>query len=202
MVPSEPHVSAVNAPRGPLSRDPLAWPARLGLCAAGLLAGASLAGGPIHAGSAVVVSGLAAAVWGTDNAVSMRWPRARRPQWAARMMLLASLLLALRLELGGVGAAALAGASVGIAARERGPRFAADGVIATSMGLLLGLASALALAERATLAITLVASLGAAMALLVATFRGGPGRAPVRPVDVAWLYVLGAATALALALPR
>ena len=154
-------------------------------------------------GLALAIAVVGAAIWQTDNPVSSRWPRSRRPQWAARGLLLAA--VAMSCALGPLSAAAsafLAGSSASMVSRDQRPLRRWTLPIAGSIGLIVGLAASSLLDTRARLALSLVALLGGAMSCLGATFRGGPGRIPVRPIDVAWLYVLGALLAVALSLPR
>lgn len=192
-----------DEPRTPssLKRDLLAMPARSVGIAVGFVIGTSLFA-PVALATSACIATAIAAVWCTDNALSSRWPRSRRPQWAARALLVAALVLACRIDVGVVAVSASAAMGLGLVSRDRRPRLGTDTTIAVVMGLAAGAASATTLEPRAQLAIGLTANLGAAMSCLVAAFRGGPGRIPVRPVDVAWLYVLGASIAGALALPR
>lgn len=156
-----------------------------------------------RAGVSLTTLVLGAALWQTDNAISSRWPRSRRPQWAARGLLLAAIVMSSAHHAAGAAASAfLAGGSAAIVSRDQRPRRRSTFVVAAALGLVLGVAASSLFETRARLAMSLVALLGGAMSCLGATFRGGPGRIPVRPIDVAWLYVLGALLAVALSLPR
>jgi hypothetical protein len=55
---------------------------------------------------------------------------------------------------------------------------------------------------RAPAFVGLLGLIVSALLTFASVFRGGPGRTPVRPVDVVWLYALGALLALTLSLAR
>lgn len=193
--------TAPETPASPRAKhDPLAWPSRLATTAVGVLLGAALEG-PWSGSLTSAAAAIGAAVWLTDNAVSRRWPRSMRPQWAARTFLVAALALACRAPAFGVLAASgLAGMATGLVCRDRRPRLDAGHALGLTIGVMAGTGARLCVGPRAVLALDLVAFTSAAIGCFVAAFRGGPGRVPVRPTDVAWLYVLGAAIAGALAL--
>lgn len=184
-------------------RDPVAAPTWIAGFAAGLSATGDEPIGwmiPLASAAAAVIG---VVIWATDNPVSARWPRSRRPQWAARALLVAAILTASPWgAISAAMAACLGGAGAAIVARDLRPRRHAPLFGGVMLGAAAGLVGALALDGRTCLALSLVALLAAAMGCLVSAFRGGPGRVPVRPADVAWLYGLGALVALAMALPR
>jgi hypothetical protein len=77
-----------------------------------------------------------------------------------------------------------------------------DGVAALAVGVGLGAAAALLGGARAPSFVGLLGLVGSALASFAAVFRGGPGRTPVRPIDVVWLYVLGSLLAVTLGWAR
>ncbi|MBX7194366.1 MAG: hypothetical protein K1X94_20085 [Sandaracinaceae bacterium] len=183
--------------RSTRSLEAAAWAAAL---SCGLGAAAGIGGSLPLAFGAAAAGLLGLAAFARETALSKRWPRARRPQWAARLLLIAAALIALPAPWVILVAGLVGGAGTGLLAREARRPF-----LEITACLAGGLTAGLALAQL-TRSVALPLALGAlvlsALAALASSFRGGPGRPPVRPVDVVWLYVLGAALAAAMALPR
>lgn len=180
----------------------LAWPRRAVALAAGLVLGGAAREAPWISLSAAALALLGHAVWALETPIAEAWPRSRRPQWAARLTLVAAVALAAPWLGAAPLAALLAGASSGLLARESRTRVSPDGVAALAVGVGLGAAAALLGGARAPSFVGLLGLVGSALASFAAVFRGGPGRTPVRPIDVVWLYVLGTLLALTLFLGR
>lgn len=129
-------------------------------------------------------------------------PRSRRLPLAMRFGFLSAISVVAFVVTERVGMMAFAGATLAIAAalcaRE------ARSIVLMIPPAFIGLALAFAL--HATLstgrAWTSVAMLIASLSFvcIVSVIRGGPGRAPARPLDVAWLFGLGVVFALSLKL--
>ncbi len=180
----------------------LAWPRRTIALAAGLVLGGSALEAVWVPVSATALALAAHALWALETPVSKAWPRSRRPQWAARLSLVAAVALAAPWLGAAPLAALLAGASSGLLARESRTRVSPDGVAALAVGVGLGAAAALLGGARAPSFVGLLGLVGSALASFAAVFRGGPGRTPVRPIDVVWLYVLGSLLAVTLGWAR
>jgi hypothetical protein len=131
-------------------------------------------------------------------------PRSRRLQLAMRFGFVAAISIVGFVATERLGMMAFAGATLAILlalalqeARTMSPRV---------IGPPAFIGAALAFAFHATLstgrawgAVALVI-VGASFACIAAVMRGGPGRPPARPVDVIWLFGLGAVFALSLKL--
>ncbi len=181
---------------------PPPWPRLTAALAAGLVAGGCVRGAPWLAPFALALATGAHAVCAFDTPLSRAWPRSQRPQWAARLSLVGSVVLAAPWEGAAPFAASLAGAGSGLLAREaRTPARASD-LAALSSGGALGAVASFVGGARAPAFVGLLGLIVSALLTFASVFRGGPGRTPVRPVDVVWLYALGALLALTLSLAR
>jgi hypothetical protein len=181
---------------------PLAWPRRAVALAAGLVLGGAVRDAPWVSLFAAALALLGHAVWALETPIAKAWPRSRRPQCAARLTLSSTVALALPWPGAPAVAALLVGASSGMLARDARVRVSPDGVVALAIGAALGATAAFLGGARAPSFVGLLGLVVSALATLSAVFRGGPGRTPVRPIDVVWLYVLGTLLALTLFLGR
>ncbi len=187
----------------------LTWPLRLAAFAAGVFVALTLAA-PLAAArwtalgwgvGSVLALASTLALFASDGALARRLgPRSRRAAWSARLALCAAIALAAAHSVAAVLAGALAGAGLGLIAREARATLTRDLVLAclaggATAGAVLTLAS-----PPVALALALTSLVLWALAALVASFRGGPGRPPARPSDVVWLYALGTALAVVMGL--
>lgn len=180
----------------------LVWPRRTIALAAGLVLGGSAREAVWVPLTGAALALAAHALWALETPLSAAWPRSRRPQWAARLALVAAVALAAP-WIGGAPLAALAaGASSGLLAREARARGGPDGVAALAVGMGLGATAALLGGARAPSFVGLLGLVVSALVSLAVVFRGGPGRPPVRPIDVVWLYGLGSLLAIMLGWTR
>ena len=180
----------------------LAWPRRASALALGLVVGGSAREAVWVAVTAAALALAAHALWALETPLSAAWPRSRRPQWAARLSLVAAVALAAPWVGGAPVAALAAGVGSGLLAREARARVSPDGVGALAVGVGLGAAAALLGGARAPSFVGLLGLVASALVSLAVVFRGGPGRPPVRPIDVVWLYGLGSLLAITLGWTR
>jgi len=129
-------------------------------------------------------------------------PRSRRLPLAMRFGFLSAISIIAFIVTERVGMMAFAGATLAIAAALTARE--ARGPLVMIPPAFIGLALAFALhatlsTRRAWVAVALLVA-ASGFTCLAAVIRGGPGRAPARPLDVAWLFGLGAVFALSLTL--
>lgn len=158
---------------------------------------------PMPALVAALAFGLVFASLAFDHALSKAIaPRARRLPLAMRFGLLSAISIVAFVVTERVGMMAFAGATLAMVAaltanEARGltpmipPAF-------VGLALAFGLHSTLS-TSRAWVAVAMLVA-AAGFTCIAAVIRGGPGRAPARPLDVVWLFGLGTVLALSLKL--
>ena len=158
---------------------------------------------PMPAVVAALAFGLAFASLAFDHALSKAIaPRSRRLPLAMRFGLLSAISIVAFVVTERVGMMAFAGATLAIVAALTANE--ARGLTPMIPPAFVGLALAFGLhgmlsTSRAWVAIAMLAA-AAGFTCIAAVIRGGPGRSPARPLDVAWLFGLGTVLALSLKL--